>query len=129
MSREDYVILLGLMESGKITETKYGRRMEEQMDVWVVGAANTLKNIPPENISRFQPYIFHFREYALDEYVKVVVRVLTEREGVDRELAKYIAERLVNLTRDVRAARGLGRLCKTKEEVDKCLEVLKKYGD
>jgi hypothetical protein len=97
------------------------------MDVWVFATANTLRGIPPENVSRFKPYIFHFREYTPEEYVRVVVRVLTEREGVDPDLATYIASKLVGLTRDVRAARGLGRLCKTKEEVDRHIEILNKY--
>jgi hypothetical protein len=37
--------------------------------------------------------------------------------GVERE----------TLTRDVRAARGLGRACKTKEEVDRHIEILRGY--
>ena len=78
MSRNDYAVLLSLMESGKVTETKYHRRREEHMDVWVFATANTLTGIPTENISRFKPYIFHFREYTLDEYLRVVVKVLTE---------------------------------------------------
>jgi len=127
MNREDYACLLSVMESGKVVETKYGRRREEHMDVWVLASCNSVKGIPPENISRFRPYVFHFREYTPEEYVRVVVRVLTEREGVDPELANYIAGKLVGLTRDVRAARGLGRACKTKEEVDKHIEVLTRY--
>jgi len=128
MDRDDLACLLSLMESGKVSETKYRRRREEYMDVWVLATANTLRGIPPENISRFKPYIFHFREYTPEEYVRVVVRVLTEREDVDPDLARYIARRVVGLTRDVRAARGLGRICKTKEDVDRHIEILKKYG-
>jgi len=50
MSREDYAVLLSLMESGKVTETKYHRRREEHMDVWVFATANTLRGVPPENV-------------------------------------------------------------------------------
>jgi len=56
------------------------------------------------------------------------VKVLTEREGVDPDLAEYIANKLVNITKDVRAARGLGRTCKTREEVDRHIDILRKYG-
>jgi len=127
MNRDDLACLLSIMESGKVVETKYGRRHEEYMDVWVLASCNSLKGVPPENVSRFRPYVFHFREYTPEEYVKVVVKVLTEREGVDPDLANYIASKLVGLTRDVRAARGLGRVCKTKDEVDKHMEILKRY--
>jgi Holliday junction DNA helicase RuvB len=127
MNRDDYACLLSVMENGKVVETKYGRRHEEHMDIWVLASCNSIRGVPPENVSRFRPYVFHFREYTPEEYVKVVVKVLTEREGVNPDLANYIASKLVGLTRDVRAARGLGRACKTKEEVDRHIEILRGY--
>jgi len=126
MSREDYAALLSLMESGKVVETKYGRRSEEYMKVWVFAACNRTRGIPPENLSRFY-FQFHFREYTPEEYVKVVVKVLTEREHVDPDLAKYIADKLVGYTRDVRKAVGIGRAASSKEEVDRLIKTLKKY--
>jgi Holliday junction DNA helicase RuvB len=126
MSREDFAALLSLMESGKVVETKFGRRSEEHMRVWVFAACNALKGIPPENLSRF-PFRFHLREYTPEEYAQVAVRVLTEREGLDQGLAEYIAGRLSPATRDVRKAVGLGRVCSTREEVDQRIETLRKY--
>lgn len=126
MSREDYASLLSLMESGKVVETKYGRRSEEYMKVWVFAACNKTKGIPPENLSRF-PFQFHFREYTPEEYVEVVVRTLTEREYVDPDLAKYIADQLVRYTKDVRKAVGIGRVCTSTEEVDELIRTLRKY--
>jgi len=127
MNRNDYASLLSLMESGKVVETKYGRRREEHMDVWVFASCNTLRGIPPENVSRFKPYVFHFKEYTKEDFIKVVEKFLVEREGVNPHLAKYIAGKVSPHTRDVRAARGLGRLCETKEEVDKHVQILNKY--
>lgn len=127
MSRNDYACLLSVMESGKVVETKYGRRREEYMKVWVFASCNSLKGIPPENVSRFKPYVFHFREYSKEEFIEVVEKVLVEREGVNPQLASYIAKKVSPFTRDVRAARGLGRLCKTEEEVDKHVQILNKY--
>ena len=126
MSREDYASLLSLMESGKVVETKYGRRSEEYMKVWVFAACNKTKGIPPENLSRF-PFQFHLREYTPDEYMEVVVRTLTEREYVDPDLAKYIAHQLVIYTKDVRKAVGIGRVCTSNEEVDELVRTLRKY--
>jgi len=127
MNRNDYACLLSVMESGKVVETKYGRRREEYMKVWVFASCNSLKGIPPENVSRFKPYVFHFREYSKEEFIEVVEKVLVEREGVNPHLAKYIAGKVSTFTRDIRAARGLGRLCETKEEVDKHVQILNKY--
>ncbi|MBW2632330.1 MAG: hypothetical protein JRC90_11360, partial [Deltaproteobacteria bacterium] len=84
--------------------------------------------IPPENVSRFKPYVFHFKEYTKEDFIKVVEKFLVEREGVEPELASYIAQKVSPHTRDVRAARGLGRVCKNREEVNKNIEILTKYG-
>jgi Holliday junction DNA helicase RuvB len=127
MKREDYAALLSLMESGKVVETKYGRRHEEYMNVWVFASCNNLRGIPPENISRFRPYVFHFREYTVDEFKTVVKMFLVEREGADPDLANYIAEKVSAYTRDVRAARGLARLCRNKEDVDRFINTILKY--
>lgn len=128
MDREDYAVLLSLMESGKVVQTKYGRRDEEHMKVWVFASCNKLTGIPPENISRFRPFIFRFRDYNEEDYAKVVVAFLVQRENIPEELAKYIAEKLKGTTRDVRAARGIARLCRSKEEVDRYFETVMKYG-
>jgi hypothetical protein len=52
---------------------------------------------------------------------------LVEREGVDPNLANYIAEKVSAYTRDVRAARGLARLCRNREDVDKYVNTILKY--
>jgi len=127
MKTEDLAVLLSLMESGKVVETKYHRRREEHMRVIVIAACNSLKGIPAENISRFRPFIFHLREYTPEEFKRVVVEVLTKREGVSQELSEYIAKKLVTHTRDVRSAVGLGRVCKTKEDVDRTITTITKY--
>lgn len=127
MGREDLAALLSLMESGKVVETKYGRRSEEYMKVWVFASCNTLKGIPPENISRFRPYVFHFKEYTKEEFIEVVEKFLVEREDVEPNLAKYIAEKVSAFSRDVRAARGLGRICKNTQNVDQYVKTIMKY--
>jgi len=127
MNREDLAVLLSLMESGKVVETKYGRRSEEHMRVWVFASCNTLSGIPEENISRFRPFIFHFREYTREEFIAVAEKFLVEREGVEPKLARHIAERVSAYTRDVRAARGFGRICKDAESFEKYMETTAKY--
>ena len=57
-----------------------------------------------------------------------MVKTLTKREGLDHDLAEYIAKRLMFETRDVREAVRLARLCKSREEVDEVLEAMLCYG-
>ncbi len=127
MEYKDYAVLLSVMETGTLSVTKHEKRVEEKMDVWVVGAANRLDLLPPELVSRFQPNVFFFGDPDPEEYKKIVVYMLVNGEGVDEGLARYIAEKAAVLQMDIRGARGLGRVCHTTEEVDEYLEVIRKY--
>lgn len=78
--------------------------------------------------SEFGFAVFNIPPYKRDEYVEVVRRVLTMREGTDPELAGYIAERMADEgSRDVRNCVRLARLGKNKEEVDGFLETGGRY--
>jgi hypothetical protein len=49
------------------------------------------------------------------------------REGVARELAEYIADRIANSYGSVRDAVKVARLAKTREEVDRFWGIVLKY--
>jgi hypothetical protein len=49
------------------------------------------------------------------------------REGVVKDLAEYIAERVANSYGSVRDAIKLARLSKTREEVDRFWGIIMKY--
>jgi len=126
MNREDFTALLSLMETGIVKEVKHGKTREIVLPAKVYAACNVEKNIPPENLSRFQ-FKLHFKPYTKQEFIEIACRVLTMREHVDEELAKYIALKVSELTRDVRDCVGIGRLAKDKETVDFLIEVKRKY--
>ena len=122
----DLSALTTWMESGRVTVAKHGVRQDIQGKGWVIAAANSRRDIRPELLSRFA--VFNIPPYKRDEYVEVVRRVLTMREGADPELANYIAERMADEgSRDVRDCVRLARLGKTREEVDGFLETMRKY--
>jgi len=126
MKREDLSILLSLMEEGRIKVDKYGMHIDEELKCWVFASANYLHKLPQELISRF--LVLNFKEYSEDEFIKVAKNVLVMREGVDEELAEYIAKKVVKFSRNVRDAIKLARLSKTKEDVDKWVGVMIKYS-
>lgn len=126
MDRKDYAVLLSLMEGGKVAETKKGRRREINLDTIVFAACNTTKKIPQENMSRFH-FEFVFQPYTHVEYEDVVQRILVAREGVDRDLAGYIAGKISSITKDPRKAVGLARVCNSTDEVDQAIETKLKY--
>jgi Holliday junction DNA helicase RuvB len=125
---ENISCLLSLMETGILSETKYRRRRVRQFKTWVFAGANRDDTLPPEILSRFRPFILRFREYTPEEFLEVAVKVLVEREGVSPPLAQYIAEKTLNelYTRDVRAARNIARVARTREDVDRIVENLRK---
>jgi hypothetical protein len=48
--------------------------------------------------------------------------------GIEPELASYVAEKVGEYTVSVREAVRIARLCKTKEDVDRVISIVKKYS-
>jgi len=84
--------------------------------VWVIAATNDERKLLPAMLDRF--LIFRFRGLTKDEYRRLVPSILTVNEGIDLDLARYIADRLADITTDIREAVRIARLARTKEEVD-----------
>lgn len=127
MDSKDYAVLLSLMEGGKVVETKKNRRREITVNTAVFASCNSVKKIPAENLSRFH-FKFNFTPYTESEFEDVVQRILVTREGVENELARYIAESMSKITKDVREAVGISRICDTPEDVDSILKTRDKYS-
>jgi Holliday junction DNA helicase RuvB len=124
-SMEDLSILLSLMQTGFISETKYSRRRSKTLSTKVIAAANRIDRLPPELLSRFVK--LRFRDYTDDEFIDVSAKVL-QREGIPMGLAVYIADQVLRKlkTRDVRDSLKVARLLKEKsrEDVDRVIELL-----
>jgi len=118
MNLRDMAGLLSLMEQGRIIRTKVGRMLEIEIDCRVFAAANLIRRLPPELLSRFWRY--PLVEYKANEFVQVVETVLVNREGISEGDAHRIALGLVGKTHDVRDAIRVARLSK-KIGVDKSL--------
>jgi len=125
MRSEDMAILLSLCETGRLPITLYGKTVDVTLETVVFACANTLKRIPSEALSRFQP--LHFSEYTRTEFINVVEHVL-KRRGVEEELALYIAKATWDIleSKDPREAIRLSKLAKTKAEADEVIKVLQK---
>lgn len=123
--RDDLSVLLSLCQDGLVKETKHGSTRQARLNTKVFCAANTTKGLPPEILSRFE--ILRFRRYSEDEARRVMVGVLTMREGVDGDLAGYIADKVIRElgSHDPREAVRLSRMCKTEEDVDHVAEIIK----
>ena len=121
----DLSALLTWMESGRIIITKHGLKDERRGKGWVFAAANTFKKLAPELIDRFE--VFHVKPYTKEQFIRVVTGYLTKRKGVPEDLARYIAEKVQEYSVSVREAIRISRVAKTKNEVDRAIEIIRKY--
>lgn len=127
LNPRDYTILLSLCETRIVSETKHGKtRRLELSNTRVFAGCNSTRNIPSPILDRMQ--VIRFRSYTREEYMKVATNVLTKRIGMDYSLAEYIAETVWEFSHSVRQAIRIAKMAKTKEEVDKLLEVIQKYS-
>lgn len=123
---KDLALLLSLAETGIVRETKVGKQREVRLKTNVFAAANSARNMPKELLSRFR--VLYLDEYTRDQFIEVSRKVLIEREKVVPELASYIAEKAWEVSRDVREAVRMARICGSPEEVDRDVEFMRKYG-
>ncbi|MBA7712426.1 hypothetical protein ES703_121400 [subsurface metagenome] len=130
MRHDVYSVLLGLMESGEILETKSGKTRGIVLETTVIAACNSSKKMSPEFLSRFA-FHPHFPEYSRSEYIDVVVGMLSRAEGCPDEIAKIIGIQSYDMgIGDVRKARGVWQLMRepTEAEVKRVIQMNLKYG-
>jgi len=129
MRHECYSVLLGLMETGAVIETKNGKIRDENVDAMVIAACNGSQKMSPEFLSRFafHPY---FPEYTRKEFIAVCVAMLTRTESVPEDIAVLIGTQVYDYALgDVRKARGVAQLMTApiEEEVRRVLIMMDKY--
>jgi len=118
--------LLSLMETGIVKEVKHGKHREIKLNSIVFAACNDDRKLPKELKDRFLK--FYLKEYSDEEFIRVTEKVLVEQENVDRELARYIAQKILNINKSIRDAIKIAKICDCKEDVDDIIVLLKKYG-
>jgi Holliday junction DNA helicase RuvB len=122
-------VLLSVMESGDVLETKYKRHKKLNLDVTVVAAGNTDKPIPAELLSRFDTKLY-FQPYSLEEFLSICRGYLSRYENTPEDIAEYIGiQTWQHLDRDVRTARGITRRLResSTNDVDRVVGFLMKY--
>ena len=113
------------MESKRVIVAKHKDHKTEFMKTWVFAATNTTRRLPPELLDRFQK--FYLKPYDDETLKRVIMKCLTKREGVDSELAEYIATKTVDMNGTIRDAIRVARMANSKEDVDKLVNIIKKY--
>jgi hypothetical protein len=130
MHNDCYSVLLGLMESGEILETKSKKTRGLKLETMVIGACNSTEKMPPEFLSRFALHVF-FPMYTRDEFIDVCEGFLSRAENCPQELARFIGSLVFDYgLGDVRKARGVWQLmtAPTREEAQRVAQLMMKYS-
>lgn len=130
MDNEVYAVLLGLMESGEVLETKSRKTRGITLDTLILAACNSSAKMPAEFLSRFALHA-HFPKYSRKDFIEVCRGFLTRAEGCPIELASLIGQYIYDYNiGDVRKARGVWQLmtAPTDEEVLRVVRLMLKYS-
>jgi len=130
MHMDVYSVLLGLMESGEILETKSMKTRGIQLETMVIAACNSSAKMPKEFLSRFALHLV-FPTYTRAEFISVCKGFLSKAEGCEPDVAaligKYVHDYNVG---DVRKARGVWQLMNepTETEIVRVINLMRKYS-
>jgi len=126
-----YSVLLNYMDP-KATYSIKKRGKEDDIEPRdkcpVFATANSLRGVPKQNKDRFWQY--NFSRYTKEDFEEVCRRMLPRDFDVSEELAEFIADRMREEmpNASIRDAERVGEVVHSKDEVDKEIEVMKKYS-
>lgn len=126
MPMKDQTALLSLMETGILAETKFQKTRNTHLKTWVFATCNGTDRMLTPLLSRF--VVLHFKQYSFGSFQEVCTHILG-REGVAPDVAAAIAEAVWTKlkSKDIRDCIKIGRLAKTKEDVEWIAQTLRAY--
>ncbi|HEX2471439.1 MAG TPA: ATP-binding protein [Nitrososphaera sp.] len=126
MPMKDQTALLSLMETGILAETKFQKTRNTHLKTWVFATSNATDRMLTPLLSRF--VVLHFKQYSFGSFREVCAHILG-REGVTPDVATAIAEAVWTKlkSKDIRDCIKIGRLAKTKEDVEWIAQTLRAY--
>jgi|SRR5215211_4951349 len=120
MQAKDQAVLLGLMQSQVISETKYGKTRQTQLKCFVFATSNSTKKMLDPLLSRF--VVIKVGKYSCEEFKEVAMKVLMERESMeDENLARAIVNKVWQKSSDnanIRNVIKIARLTKNMHDID-----------
>jgi len=119
MSSKDQVILLNLMETGIVSETKYGKTRSLRMRTSVFATSNTVENISKPLQSRF--FMIELEPYTYEQFCEITHELLL-RHNIEKAVAGFIADEVWNKSQDVRDCVRIGSMTRSLEDVKFILE-------
>ena len=114
MSPRDQTFLLNLMETGIITEIKYGKTREAEIKTFVFATCNDPRKLSSPLQSRF--FIIELESYTYEEFYEITLHLL------DMDFARIIADAVWNTSKNLRDSVRIGKLARSEEDVNFLLD-------
>jgi holliday junction DNA helicase RuvB len=115
MSSKDQAMLLNLMETGIVSETKHNKTRTAYMKTSVFATSNNISDIIAPLQSRF--FIVEMPAYTYEEFCEISVRILTKGHNVSIDIAKNISDKVWANSRNIRDCVRIGRMAKSVDDI------------
>ncbi len=127
MSIRDQTVLLSLMETGIIAETKHMKTRNTQLKTWVFATTNETTHMLTPLLSRFM--VLHFKQYKFENFLDISIHMLGQ-EGISKVIAEEVSTQVWHKMRskDIRDCIKIAHLAKTNDDVNWIVETLLRYN-
>jgi holliday junction DNA helicase RuvB len=115
---KDETLLLNLLETGILTETKYGKTREKQMETSVFATCNDPRKLSSPLQSRF--FVVEIESYTYNEFHQITARLLHHHGKISRT----IADAVWFTSRNLRDCVRIGKLARSEEDVNFLVSML-----
>jgi replication-associated recombination protein RarA len=129
MSKRDQNVLLNVLETGMIIETKVSKTRSKQMkNLKVFATTNNIDVLSTPLRSRFME--FHLPKYTFDQFSEIARKLLFKRLGHSNQVADEIALAVWNEinSKDIRDVLAIAKLVQGIEDVSWLVQTFRKYG-
>ncbi|MGC2571761.1 MAG: AAA family ATPase [Candidatus Nitrosopolaris sp.] len=115
MDPKDQAVLLNLMETGMVTETKSGKTRSTQVKTYVFATSNNTKKVSAPLQSRF--FIVEVEPYRYEQFCDITNELLSSH-NIDEGVSNMIAYAVWNKSRDVRDCVKIGKIARTMKDAE-----------
>jgi ATP-dependent Lon protease len=115
MALKDQALLLNLMETGIISETKYGKTRSARIKTSVFATSNNIKKMSAPLQSRF--FIVELEPYTYEQFCDITEKLLL-RQRIEAQVVGAIAGAVWNKSQDIRDCIKIGTLAKSTKDVE-----------
>lgn len=129
MSKRDQNVLLNVIETGMLIETKVSKIRSKQMkNLKVFATTNNVDALSMPLRSRFME--FYLPEYTFDQFCEISRRLLNKRFGHSNQVANGIAASVWDEldSKDIRNVLSIAKLVHSIDDVSWLVQTFKKYG-